>query len=88
MGIHDRDYYRGDEPSGWSLGGSSSSAAVQLIAANVVVFIACAIGEIKIHEALRDVAIVLIPMLLVLLLVILLPELILALPRLLMPKFL
>lgn len=50
--------------------------------------ITCAIGEIKIHEALKDVAIVLIPMLLVLLLVILLPELILALPRLLMPKFL
>lgn len=50
--------------------------------------IACAIGEIKIHEALKDVAIVLIPMLLVLLVVILLPELILALPRLIMPKFL
>jgi tripartite ATP-independent transporter DctM subunit len=49
--------------------------------------IACAIGEIKVHQALRDVAIVLIPMLLVLLLVILLPELILALPRWLMPKF-
>jgi tripartite ATP-independent transporter DctM subunit len=50
--------------------------------------IACAIGEIKVHEALKDVAIVLIPMLLVLLIVILLPELILALPRLIMPKFL
>jgi len=50
--------------------------------------IACAIGEIKIHEALKDVAIVLVPMLLVLLIVILLPELILALPRLIMPKFL
>ena len=49
--------------------------------------IACAIGEIKVHEALRDVAIVLVPMLLVLLIVILLPELILALPRWLMPKF-
>ncbi len=49
--------------------------------------IACAIGEIKIHQALRDVAIVLVPMLIVLLLVILLPELILALPRWLMPKF-
>ncbi len=38
--------------------------------------------------ALKDVAIVLIPMLVVLLIVIFFPELILALPRLLMPKFL
>ena len=49
--------------------------------------IACAVGEIKVIEALRDVAILLVPMLLVLLLIILLPDLILALPRLLMPKF-
>jgi len=49
--------------------------------------ITCAIGDIKIHEALKDVAIVLVPMLMVLLLVILWPELILALPRWLMPKF-
>jgi TRAP-type C4-dicarboxylate transport system permease large subunit len=49
--------------------------------------IACSIGEIKVHQALRDVAIVLIPMMLVLLFVILLPEIILALPRWLMPKF-
>jgi tripartite ATP-independent transporter DctM subunit len=49
--------------------------------------IACAIGEIKVHEALRDVAIILIPMLLVLLLIIMLPEVILALPKWLMPKF-
>jgi tripartite ATP-independent transporter DctM subunit len=49
--------------------------------------IACAIGEIKVHEALRDVAIILIPMLLVLTLIILLPEMILALPKWLMPKF-
>ena len=49
--------------------------------------ISCAIGEIKVHQALRDVAIVLLPMLLVLLLVILSPQLILALPKLLMPKF-
>jgi tripartite ATP-independent transporter DctM subunit len=49
--------------------------------------IACAIGEIKAIQALKDVAILLIPMLGVLLLVILLPDLILALPRLLMPKF-
>jgi TRAP-type C4-dicarboxylate transport system permease large subunit len=49
--------------------------------------IACTIGEIKLVEALRDVVIVLIPMLVVLLIVILFPEIILALPRLLMPKF-
>ncbi len=49
--------------------------------------IACAIGEIKAIQALKDVAILLIPMLGVLLLVILLPDLILALPRLLMPRF-
>jgi tripartite ATP-independent transporter DctM subunit len=49
--------------------------------------IACAIGKIRVVEALRDVAVLLIPMLLVLLIIILLPDLILALPRLLMPKF-
>jgi tripartite ATP-independent transporter DctM subunit len=49
--------------------------------------IACAIGKIKVIDALRDVAILLVPMLGVLLLIILLPDLILALPRLLMPKF-
>jgi TRAP-type C4-dicarboxylate transport system permease large subunit len=49
--------------------------------------ISCAIGEIKVHQALRDVGILLIPMLLVLLLIIALPELIMALPKLLMPKF-
>jgi tripartite ATP-independent transporter DctM subunit len=49
--------------------------------------IACAIGEIKVIQALRDVAIILLPMLGVLLLVILLPDLILALPRLVMPRF-
>jgi len=49
--------------------------------------IACAIGEIKVVQALRDVAIILIPMLLVLTFVILLPDAILALPRLIMPRF-
>ena len=49
--------------------------------------IACAIGKIRVVEALRDVAILLVPMLLVLLLIIMLPDIILALPRLLMPKF-
>jgi TRAP-type C4-dicarboxylate transport system permease large subunit len=49
--------------------------------------IACAIGEIPVARALKDVGIILLPMLGVLLLVILLPDLILALPRLIMPQF-
>jgi tripartite ATP-independent transporter DctM subunit len=49
--------------------------------------IACSIGEIKVLQALKDVAILLLPMLGVLMIVILLPDLILALPRLLLPKF-
>jgi TRAP-type C4-dicarboxylate transport system permease large subunit len=40
-----------------------------------------------VSEAIGDVAIILIPMLLMLLVVILFPELILFIPRLLMPKF-
>ena len=49
--------------------------------------IACALGGIKVVQALRDVAIILIPMVLVLLFVILFPDVILALPRWVMPKF-
>ena len=49
--------------------------------------IACALGGIKVVEALRDVAIILIPMVLVLLFVILFPDVILALPRWILPKF-
>jgi tripartite ATP-independent transporter DctM subunit len=49
--------------------------------------ISCAIGEIKIIDALLDVFLILIPMLLILLVIILLPDLILYLPRLLMPRF-
>lgn len=49
--------------------------------------IACKIGDIEVKQALRDVAIVLLPMLVVLLVVIFFPALILALPKLLMPKF-
>lgn len=49
--------------------------------------IACKIGDIQIKRALRDVAIVLAPMFVVLLIVIFFPDLILALPKLLMPKF-
>lgn len=49
--------------------------------------IACKIGDIEVKQALRDVAIVLMPMLVVLLIVIFFPELILALPKLLMARF-
>ena len=48
---------------------------------------ACKIGEIEVKKALRDVSIVLMPMLIVLLIVIFFPELILALPKMLMAKF-
>jgi tripartite ATP-independent transporter DctM subunit len=49
--------------------------------------IAAAIGQIRLIDALRDVIIILLPMLAVLLFVILVPEAILALPRLIMPNF-
>lgn len=49
--------------------------------------ISCSLGEIRVADALKDVTIMLIPMLIVLLLIVLLPELILWLPRLLMPGF-
>jgi len=49
--------------------------------------ISAAIGEVKLIKTLKDVGIILLPMLAILLLVILLPDLILALPRWLMPAF-
>lgn len=49
--------------------------------------IASSIGQIKLVQALRDVGIILLPMLGVLLFIILFPEAILALPRWVMPKF-
>jgi len=49
--------------------------------------IACAIGNIKLGRALKDVAIILLPMLAVLLLVILFPDIIMFLPRLFLSKF-
>ena len=49
--------------------------------------ISCRIGGLEIKQALRDVAIVLAPMFVVLLIVIFFPELILAIPKYLMPKF-
>lgn len=49
--------------------------------------ISCAIGEISLAKAMKDVCIILLPMLGVLLFVILFPDIILMLPRWLMPKF-
>ena len=50
--------------------------------------IACAIGDIKLGKALKDVAIILLPMLGVLLIVILFPDIIMFLPRIFLSKFL
>ncbi len=50
--------------------------------------ISCSIGEIKIVDALKDVGIVLAPMLALLILVIIFPNFVLFLPRLLAPQFL
>jgi len=49
--------------------------------------IACSIGKIKVRHALRDVGVLLVPMLLVLLTIIVLPDLVMALPRWLLPQF-
>lgn len=49
--------------------------------------ISCSLGNIRVVDALKDVVIMLIPMLIVLLLIVLAPDLILWLPRLLMPDF-
>jgi tripartite ATP-independent transporter DctM subunit len=50
--------------------------------------IAASIGQVKVVTALRDIGIILVPMLLLLALVIVFPELVLFLPRLLAPQFL
>lgn len=49
--------------------------------------IACAIGEIKLVKVLKDVGIILLPMMGVLLLVVLFPQIILWLPRMIMPQY-
>ena len=49
--------------------------------------ISCSLGNIRVVDVLKDLVIMLSPMLLVLLLIVLLPDLILWLPRLLMPDF-
>ena len=50
--------------------------------------ISCSLGEIQVVQALRDVAIILLPLLILLLVVIVFPEFVLFLPRWLTPKFL
>lgn len=49
--------------------------------------IAASVGNIRLVDAMRDVIVILIPMVAVLMFIILAPDVILALPRLLMPKF-
>ncbi|HTS54519.1 MAG TPA: TRAP transporter large permease [Burkholderiales bacterium] len=49
--------------------------------------IACALGKVTIREALRDVGVLLLPMLAILLFVILFPDAVLALPRWIKPQF-
>lgn len=49
--------------------------------------ISCAVGEIRVIDALRDTVIILIPMMLVLLLITLVPSIVLFLPELFMPQF-
>jgi len=49
--------------------------------------IAARIGHVRLIDALRDVAVILFPMLLVLLVIIIVPDIILALPRWIMPAF-
>lgn len=53
----------------------------------ICLLIAAAIGKIRLIDALRDVCIILMPMLLVLGIIIVFPEVIMAVPRLIMPKY-
>ncbi|MEZ6060655.1 MAG: TRAP transporter large permease [Planctomycetaceae bacterium] len=50
--------------------------------------IACSLGKIRVVEALRDVAVILLPMLVLLAAVVLFPEIVLFLPKLVVPQFL
>ena len=50
--------------------------------------ISCSLGEIKVVDALKDVGLVLVPMLALLIFVIIFPNFVLFLPRLLTPEFL
>ena len=50
--------------------------------------ISCSVGDIAVSKAIKDVAIILIPMLILLILIILFPDIVLFLPRLIAPQFL
>ena len=50
--------------------------------------ISCSLGDVRVVDVLRDVGIILVPMLILLIIVILIPEFVLFLPRLITPKFL
>ena len=50
--------------------------------------ISCSLGEVKVVQVLRDVAVILAPMLALLILIVVFPELVLAIPRWLTPQFL
>ena len=50
--------------------------------------ISCSLGDVRVADALKDVAIILVPMLILLIVVILFPEFVLFLPRWITPKFL
>ena len=50
--------------------------------------ISCTLGEVQVVNVLKDVAIILVPMLILLIVIIVFPEFVLFLPRLLTPKFL
>jgi len=53
----------------------------------ICLLISAAIGKIRLIDALRDVCVILLPMLLVLGVIIVFPDVILAIPRLIMPKY-
>ncbi|MFT4557393.1 MAG: TRAP-type C4-dicarboxylate transport system permease large subunit [Planctomycetaceae bacterium] len=50
--------------------------------------ISCSLGDVRVADVLKDVAIILVPMLILLIVVILFPEFVLFLPRWITPKFL
>ena len=50
--------------------------------------ISCSLGEVQVVNVLKDVGIILVPMLILLIIIIVFPEFVLFLPRLITPKFL
>ena len=53
----------------------------------ICLLITAAIGKIRLIDALRDVCVILFPMLLVLGIIIVFPDVVMAIPRLIMPKY-